>query len=171
MFVSSLPLDWSNNVFQVNFHFANKQQKTKMYCTTPTTFLPYIDRIARTRESILESMWGSKWSHPLAANPLQRFGGRYLVHVEEREEFLDFFRPDQVLIGYVPVRAGHLILHLIHSGRSGSDPNAARLMETHRLQKGEVGVRDVHRPTHQAFVRTSKESSPVQFQPPGTRIV
>lgn len=58
-----------------------------------------------------------------------------LVHVEEREEFLDFLRPDQVLISHVPVGAGHLILHLIHSSRSGSDPDAARLVEPHRLQR------------------------------------
>lgn len=57
-----------------------------------------------------------------------------LVHVEEREEFLDFLRPDQVLLSHVPVGAGHLILHLIHSSRSGSDPDAARLVEPHCLQ-------------------------------------
>lgn len=70
----------------------------------------------------------------------------YLVHVEEREKFLDFFWPDQGLRGYVPVCAGHLILHLINSGCSGSDPNTAGLMEPHCLQKGNgVGVRDVSR--------------------------
>lgn len=61
-----------------------------------------------------------------------------LVHVEEGEEFLDFLQLDQGLRGHVPVGSGHLIPHLIHSSRGGSDPDAARLMEPHRLQKREA---------------------------------
>lgn len=63
-------------------------------------------------------------------------GSTDLVHVEEGEEFMDFLRLDQGLRGHVPVGSGHLIPHLIHSSRSGSDPDAAGLMEPHRLQEG-----------------------------------
>lgn len=61
-----------------------------------------------------------------------------LVHIDEREEFLHFLWSYQVLRRHVPVRAGHLVLHLVHPSGRRSDPNTAGLMKAYRLQR-EVG--------------------------------
>lgn len=61
-----------------------------------------------------------------------------LVHVEQREKFLDFFWFYQVLFGHVPVSSGHLILHLIHSSWRGSNTNTAGLVKAHRLHRKNI---------------------------------
>lgn len=48
---------------------------------------------------------------------------------------MDFFGCDEELWSGVPVSAGHLVLHLVHSGRSRSDPHTSWLMEAHCLEQ------------------------------------
>lgn len=67
-----------------------------------------------------------------------------LLHVEQREKFLDFFWSYEVLFGHVPVGAAHLILHLIHPSWRGSNANTAGLVKAHCL----------HSPSIQTVVRT-----------------
>lgn len=59
---------------------------------------------------------------------------RYLVHVEQRKEFMDLLGFDEKLWCGVPVSSAHLIFQLIHSDRRGRQSDAAGLMETHGLQ-------------------------------------
>lgn len=58
-----------------------------------------------------------------------------LVHVQQGEEFVDLLRGDVVLGRGVPVCAAHLVLDLIHPQCTGGDPDAARLMEAHCLER------------------------------------
>lgn len=58
-----------------------------------------------------------------------------LVDIEQREKFLDFLRSYQILFGHMPVCAGHLILHLIHSSWRGSNTNTTRLVKADCLQR------------------------------------
>lgn len=58
-----------------------------------------------------------------------------LVNVDQREKFLDFLRSDHELWRDVPVRAGHLVPHLVHSSRRRSDADAAGLVEAHGLRR------------------------------------
>lgn len=59
----------------------------------------------------------------------------HLVHVDQREKLLDLLRFDEELWCGVPVSAGHLVLHLVHTGRSRGDPHTPWLMEAHCLER------------------------------------
>lgn len=58
-----------------------------------------------------------------------------LVDVEQGEKLFNFLWSDYVLRRHVPVRTSHLVFHLIHTSCCGSDADAARLVETHRLHR------------------------------------
>lgn len=59
----------------------------------------------------------------------------HLVYVEQREELVNFLGFDKELWCGVPMSSGHLVLHLVHSGRSRGDPHTSWLMETHCLEQ------------------------------------
>lgn len=59
----------------------------------------------------------------------------HLVYVEQREELVDFLGFDEELWCGVPVSAGHLVLHLVHSSRSCCNPHTSWLMEADSLER------------------------------------